>query len=387
MKFSTRLPGVFFLLFLPTISCGQEAGPDPRNILEQFDVARDGDVLILPVDFQGKKYRFVLDTGASLTVYDRCFEAQLGQSTSAAQVKGPKGSKTVKLFRSPKAYLGKTGLQTSSPTFTLDLIKLREVSGEPIFGIIGMDFLAQKVIHIDFDKGKFYILRKRESLPGKRFKISYKRGIPHIRGDVPGHGPEDFSLDLGKIGGSGDLKGSILENLKKQKKARLAGHSLSETVSGTHAHSIFHVETFSLGEFTLANLLFDQAEMSILGTGLLSRFNVTLDFSNHEMYLAKNKQFHKTDTMDMSGLHILRSKGKTIVHSVDPDSPAALQGIKAKDVIVQIGAVDTGKTRLFVLRKLLSSEGKAIPIMLLRGDEERVIPLELKNWRKPIKSK
>jgi len=134
------------------------------------------------------------------------------------------------------------------------------------------------------------------------------------------------------------------------------------------------------------NLLFDQADMSILGTGFLSRFNVTLDFSNHEMILEKGKQFHKTDMMDMSGLHIVRREGKTIVHSVDPRSPGALQGIKAKDVIVKIGDQDISKTRLFVLRTLLSAEGKVVPITLIRDNEERVVRLALENWRKPVNS-
>src|SRR5262249_41575798 len=93
-----------------------------------------------------------------------------------------------------------------------------------------------------------------------------------------GHGPEDFLLDLGKIGNSGHLKESVLEILKKQKKAQLAGHALAETVSGTHTRKLFQVEKVLLGEFTVPDLLFDRADMSILGTGFLSRFNVTLDF-------------------------------------------------------------------------------------------------------------
>jgi hypothetical protein len=172
-------------------------------------------------------------------------------------------------------------------------------------------------------------------------------------------------------------------------------------VSGTDGLSVFQVESVSFGGFAVPKLHFHQADKSCIGTGFLSRFNVTLDFLNHEMHLEKGKQFHRSDSLDMSGLHIVRKKGKTIIHSIDAGSPADLQGMKPKDVIEKIGVLDASQTRLFVLRKLLSSEGKEVSVTLVRSKrsipwplssipvvggasakEEKVVRLSLKNWRK-----
>src|SRR5215471_12403369 len=105
MKRSIVISGIVFLLFLPQQSGGQKVGLDPRNVLERFDVAKDGDALIVPVEFQGKTYRFLLDTGASVTVFDTSLEPQLGQTVGEAWAKGPRGKKLVKLYASPKAHL------------------------------------------------------------------------------------------------------------------------------------------------------------------------------------------------------------------------------------------------------------------------------------------
>jgi hypothetical protein len=55
------------------------------NVLAEFDVAKGGDVILLPVRLKGKTYHFAMDTGASLTAYDRSLKPLLGQPISTAR--------------------------------------------------------------------------------------------------------------------------------------------------------------------------------------------------------------------------------------------------------------------------------------------------------------
>ena len=43
---------------------------DTNPVLESFDAFNDGDVLLLPIELDGQRYQFVLDTGASTSMYD-----------------------------------------------------------------------------------------------------------------------------------------------------------------------------------------------------------------------------------------------------------------------------------------------------------------------------
>src|SRR5438045_6490262 len=63
------------LALLAVIGTSAAEGPKPADhaplVLSEFNVARDGDFLFLPVTLQGKKYLFLIDTGATWNVYDR----------------------------------------------------------------------------------------------------------------------------------------------------------------------------------------------------------------------------------------------------------------------------------------------------------------------------
>jgi len=48
------------------------------NIPSEFKVAKQGDIMLLPVKFTGKEYLFLLDTGASMTVFDISLKPELG---------------------------------------------------------------------------------------------------------------------------------------------------------------------------------------------------------------------------------------------------------------------------------------------------------------------
>jgi hypothetical protein len=55
-----------------------EQASDREAVLERFKLSRDSKILLLPVEVQGKKYSFVLDTGATTTVYDTSLRSILG---------------------------------------------------------------------------------------------------------------------------------------------------------------------------------------------------------------------------------------------------------------------------------------------------------------------
>ena len=70
---------VFVLVTLSgCVKCAGSTGDTQSgNTIEAFSVAADGDVLLVPVCFGGKKYSFMLDTGSDVTVCDESIRAEL----------------------------------------------------------------------------------------------------------------------------------------------------------------------------------------------------------------------------------------------------------------------------------------------------------------------
>ena len=134
-----------------------EQVPDPQNVVERFKVAKEGDCLLLPVKLKGKSYLFLLDTGASLNVFDSSIP--LGKPNGVHRVQTPSGPVRLPHYAAPEASVGGLSLRTDDPVFAVDYSKFRQVSGQEIYGMVGMPFLRQHVVQVDFDKGELLILK------------------------------------------------------------------------------------------------------------------------------------------------------------------------------------------------------------------------------------
>ena len=156
------------------------------------------------------------------------------------------------------------------------------------------------------------------------------------------------------------------------------GSGLAESINGTSEGRIGASKDLAMGEFKGQGPFLGEADRNLLGLGFWSRFLVTLDLPHSAIYLKKGKGFARPDLHDLSGLHLLRVEGKTVVYSVDKDSVAAAKGIKGGDQILRLGTDTVDKTSMFRLRRALSQAGETVSLTLRRNTEEMQVELVLK---------
>src|SRR2546428_669450 len=130
---------------LASARSAQGEGPTPEIpsnlVLERFAVSKHGDALLVPVRVAEKDYLFVVDTGATGTVFDTSFP--LGQPVDVVTAEGSEGKVEIMLYHPPEARLGRTSLGPLDAVAGMDLNSIRQVWGHPIQGILGMDFLGR----------------------------------------------------------------------------------------------------------------------------------------------------------------------------------------------------------------------------------------------------
>ena len=81
----------------------------------------------------------------------------------------------------------------------------------------------------------------------------------------------------------------------------------------------------------------------------------------------------------MSGIHLMRRRGRTIVYAIDEDSPAAAAGIVGGDQIVAVDDVAAANLTPAQLRELLrSGDGERLEIKCIHLGSERSIELALR---------
>jgi hypothetical protein len=176
---------------------------------------------------------------------------------------------------------------------------------------------------------------------------------------------------------SGDLAKELFDSLVRNKRLKVVGATLLETIDGTGESRVGLGEGLSLGQFAVKNPLLGESD-NILSQAFWSRFIVTLDFGNGMLYLKKGKHYDRPDLYDLSGLHLLREEGKTYVGSVDKGSLSAAKGMKRGDRILRMGTEPVEKVSMFELRKALARPGETVHLTLQRGSEEIALELGLK---------
>ena len=153
--------------------------PARESVLECFKMATE-EQIVLPVELQGKRYLFLLDTGASRSVYDLSLRSLLGKKVQTLPVKVAGQNMKIPLFQSPEGTVGKLALPTNLHVMGIDLEMLHKVSGQEVYGILGMDFLSKHVVRLDFDCGEAVFLRSVGPNPGERITLSFRSKCPYM---------------------------------------------------------------------------------------------------------------------------------------------------------------------------------------------------------------
>jgi hypothetical protein len=371
-----------FILLGVIGSGGNAGGEAPTSeipadlVLERFAVAKNGDDLLVPVTVAGKDHLFVVDTAATATVFD--VSLPLGQPIDVVTMTVPEKKIEIKVYNPPDAKIGRVSLRPLPGVLGEDLNLIRQVTGLPVLGILGTDFLGRHVVHIDVEKGELLILKSPPNGAGEGLPISWEPGgLPLVTGEVAPGASVRFVVDTG-MGGldSGTLGILEIQPLVRARQFQEIGKSLEVTISGIISRGLFQGGVLRVGEFSIRSPIFTESRgptPNVLGRGFWSRFAVTLDFPGRKLYLRKSDHYEGPDRWNSTGLHLWRRLDSIEVHSVDQGSPADRAGLKKGDVIIELGGLNAEVTSCFDLFKVLCKGGRLTCIVRRDSQEQRLI--------------
>jgi hypothetical protein len=348
--------------------------------VERFEIAKDGALLLLPVELKGQRLLFALDTGASTCVYDYSLIPLLGESIRTDQIQTSDGITCVQFFKPPEAKLGNLSLRTNSLVMATDLHRFREGTGENVYGVIGMDFLRKHIVRIDRDRGELLFLSSVGKDPGQRLQVKFAANVPWVVAQIAGiQKPQFFVVDTGAApgGGTGLLQAEIFDALVQQGKTKAAGSTSGLSLSGMSIRRRGRVAEMTVGDYRHADLVFNTSTTNVLGLNYWSRYVATFDFKAGAIYLKKGSRFGQEDATDLSGLTLVRAEGRMQVFNVEDGSPAAFAGIREKDIILKANGESTEEMSLLRLRRILAVRGANVSLFVSRGHDHRNIAMTL----------
>lgn len=384
-------------------------------------------LIIIPVEINGTPLHFILDTGSTHT-----FIFTLEQNDSLTlnhpkniKIRGLGSNEPIDAIFSENNQIKIQNIVGFNQNVYLVMVEKFDLSarvGKTIHGIIGNELLKNFVVTIDYHN-KTLVFEKPDqfkSPSSKKFSehlLTFHQNKPYIKGliqTIESSNPTEVLMLIDS--GNSD--------------ALWLFEDLSKNISSPHSYYIDHLgEGFSgkiegkrtkLHQFQLRDFLFKKPTVAFLdsvttqyasmyedrngsiGSQILNRFKVILDYPHQKMYLKKTGDFDKEFRYNRSGIE-LYYYGKTLVknertkqdksygsnqdnvvnfiidyqyefkplyaiYHIQEQSPAALAGLRKNDIVLKINNKNTMDYSIEELQvAFYGDEGKKINLLIERN--------------------
>jgi hypothetical protein len=128
-----------------------------------------------------------------------------------------------------------------------------------------------------------------------------------------------------------------------------------------------------VADFEHDDLLIREGPANALGLNYLSRFIVTFDFPNDQVYLEKGARFEVPTQVASSGLHVVRTGGDTVIDQIDQDRPVASVRMRVGDRLLEIDGREARGLSLFEINEMLTVESKTIRLVIEDDEGPRAV--------------
>ncbi len=293
-------------------------------------------LIVIPVEINGKSLSFILDTGASKTILFGVTKIDSLTLLNQTKVKlhGIGSGAAIEGVLSKNNRInckGVLGFNQSIYIIPEGNFDMASKMGRTIHGVIGYEFFKNFVVSIDYRR-KYITLYEPQDFNAPRSKKYKVFDMPLIQ-QKPYLLTESTLLDNSHhktrlLIDSGNSDALWLFHNKEtglEVKGKFFEDYLGESLSGSIKGKRTKLKTFSIGDFIFKEptvaFLDSTATLNAgskkyrhgsIGSLILQRFNTIFDYPNKKLYLKKTKSFNKDFRFNRAGIELAYA-GKTIV--------------------------------------------------------------------------
>ena len=322
---------------------------------------------------------YYFDSGASTTLLDtKIAEKYNVKAAYKRKVPGASGSKVYDIATNQKIRLSDELVIENITIVLEDLKKLNNTGGIKFDGIIGNDILKNYLTKIDFENKNIYLYPFNEILNTTEYKeidFYFKNNIPipQFPITITLLNGEKFTDDILFDSGAGlflFINKPFQEQNNILKKVGKTIISDQNNLSGKASTTLAVIKSIEIGKYTFEDTIpisisADEAGVSsypgylgILGSEIINRFNIILNYNTKQLFLKPNELFSKKIILPVSPIKLSLAENKIIISGVIENSQAYKLGLREGQVINSINGNATATIQAY--RKMLNEEGKEI---------------------------
>ncbi|WP_420935789.1 aspartyl protease family protein [Alteromonas sp. A081] len=311
---------------------------------------------IIPVSINGQPdLRFILDTGAMATVIfeterTRGLLSELDEALDVGGIGSPKNTEA--------RFLHDTNITLGDVTISGLTTVFISAENNPIFhsadvtyadGVLGYDVFTRFVTEIDntYNTVTLSEALNRATAGYQELPIAIESNLPYIDIEISGMNNSvtlPAMLDTGGLGSLSIGKGHNVPDGEFLYQSQISG------MGGSSDITVNRFNALKLGNYTISDVIAGVSQevstekgKNILGTEVLNRFDMIINYQAERVFLKPNMTFSKPDINNVFGAWMLPHTQGAYIKQVRKDSAAFHQNIKEGVVITTVNgnAVDT----------------------------------------------
>ncbi len=350
-----------------------------QNDTETVEVKIRKKLIIVPITIKGKEYHFLFDTGAPFSISKRLQKDNNFKVVSKGNIVDSDSN------RKKVSWVQVDSIGIGNVFFSNQTAFVGNFEANPVIkclaldGIIGSNLIRQSNWIINQEQSYLSLARKNKITPFKEtvvipFETDYQYNIfiDLYFGPIK---VKNVLVDYGS-NGSVTLNNKIFNSLNEK---NILGNTFIEKGIGQSGivgkavelnRHVTYSDSVKINGLQLENVIIKTGNTTSIGNGLLSRFNVTIDWSNKKLYLSPlGNELRKAS---LAGFRLGYSKEKGVyVQSVLGQSDAYYKGLRPNMKVVKIDSLDFEKGSSFcdyldyepkneILLGIINSKGQRI---------------------------
>jgi hypothetical protein len=354
-------------------------------------------LLQLPMENAQDSITFYFDTGATTTLFDTEFTKRYNLKANYTQnVTGAGGTKSYEIILNQKIHITKEKYIENVNIVLEDLTRLKNSLGHRFDGIIGNDIIKNYITKIDFEKKQLSLYKSIDNVTTDNYieiPFAFKNNIPipQFPITIELENGTKFSGDIFFDSGAGL---TLLMNspfCKQNNVTAKVGKIISSTTNNlsnkTKTQEVL-IKRLEMGQYRFNNLPIglssDEAGVSaykeylgILGSEIINRFNIILNYTTKKLYLQPNNLYNTPFEIPVSPIQLVYSNGDIIISSVIENTDAERQGLKEGQKIISINNVSSKDIDIY--RNMLKQPERKVVIEYLdENNNLKIIKTKLK---------
>jgi clan AA aspartic protease (TIGR02281 family) len=341
---------------------------------------QEGGHLYVEGQVNRKPARFILDCGAGANILTPEAAQRFGIVLSGQKVRA-RGAGTVDagLATVERIDIGQASLEEESAV-VLSLPPQLEVDG-----LLGYGFFSRFVVTLDYAQGRLTLTSPDKFRPvpdAAALPLRIISNIPFVEAEADGK-KGWFQLDTGAAGSLILFAPFVERNGLRSRYSPRIETITGRGVGGLLRGELVRIPTLKLGNVVVRSLIadlslqtsgsfYDKTLAGNIGTEILHRFTVTMDYSRKKAYLTPNRHFQDPFPQNRSGLAIDLNGFAYTVAAVITGSPGAEAGIKVGDALLAIEGVGVDKLKSQGIREeFRRPAGTVLRLLVRSGSSEK----------------